>query len=318
MEKVKIIMDVDTGIDDAIAMCLALGNDKFDVLGFTTTYGNRRIEDTTQNTLKMLELLGRPEIPVARGAEKPMIKDREFPEYSIIHGKDGLGDIKKPLPSPKIKELDISAVEFMSRKLKESDGDITLVPVGPLTNVAALLLAHPELKSKIKQCAIMGGSTMKGNASCVAEANIMADPEAAWIVFNSGVKIMMAGLDATWNGYIGYDELREYKANGNKLSDIICEMCGVYEKFYREKMKNDGLAMHDSLPLAWLIHPELVTSENYYVTVDIDGRHTYGMTVTDVNNTLKKAPNASVAMDVKREEFISLIKDAIANLAKKM
>ncbi|MEG1049805.1 MAG: nucleoside hydrolase [Oscillospiraceae bacterium] len=315
MEKIKIIMDVDTGIDDAIAMCFAFGSGSFDVVGITTTFGNRRLEVTTENTLKILELIGKTDVPVAAGAAKPMIKQANFPEYSVVHGRDGLGDLKNPLPTPKIKVLPICAVEFMAQKLRDSVGDITLVPVGPLTNVATLLLAHPELKCKIKQIALMGGSTMQGNVTPVAEANIMADPEAAWIVFNSGVKIMMAGLDATWKGYISFEELAQYKENGNRLSDIICEMCGIYEEHYKVRMKNPGLAMHDSLPLAWLMQPQLVTSENYYVTVDIDGRHTYGMTVTDVYNTLGKAPNATVALDVKREEFIGLIKQAIENLA---
>lgn len=318
MEKIKIIMDVDTGIDDAIAICLALGNDAFDVIGLTTTFGNRKLEATTENTLKMLELLKKTYIPVAMGANKPIIKEYNPPEYSIIHGRDGLGDIKNPLPTPKIKPIDISAVEFMAQKLRDSDGDITLVLVGPMTNAATLLMAHPELKCKIKQLAIMGGSTMKGNATQVSEANINADPEAAFIVFNSGIKILMAGLDATWQGYISFAELAEYKNNGNKLSDIICQMCEVYETFYKTKMQKNGIAMHDSMPLAWLIAPELIRAENYYVTVDIDGRHTYGMTVTDVNNTLKHQPNATVALGIKREEFISLIKTAIANLSKNL
>ena len=315
MEKIKIIMDVDTGIDDAIAMCLACGNENFQVLGFTTTYGNRRVETTTENTLKILELIGKENIPVAVGADKPIVRPYNPPEFSIVHGKDGLGDLENPLPTPKIKPLEISAVEFMAQTLMQASEPITLVPVGPMTNVAALILAHPELKSKIKQVVLMGGSTLKGNASFVSEANIMADPEAAHILFKSGIKLYMTCLDATWNGYISFAELDEYKQNGNWLSKIICDMCGIYEEHYRIRMKNPGLAMHDSLALAWLIKPELVKSEDYYVTVDINGRHTYGMTVTDINHTTGIAPNATVSLDVNRQPFIQMIKDAIASLA---
>ena len=315
MKKIKIIMDVDTGIDDAIAMCLACGNEKFDVIGFTTCFGNRKIETTTANTLKILELINKPHIPVAVGAQKPLVKIHNHPEVSCVHGRDGLGDLANPLPEPTIKPVEMSAVQFMAEKLAESDGDITLVPVGPLTNIAVLLLAHPELKCKIKQIALMGGSTLKGNATPTSEANIMADPEAASIVFNSGVKILMAGLDASWQGYISFEELDEYKKNGNRLSDTICKMCGIYEEHYKLRMKNPGLAMHDSFPLAWLLNPQLVQCEDFYVSVDIDGRYTYGMTVTDRYNTLKKAPNATVALNIQRQAFIALIKQSIENLA---
>ncbi len=314
MEKIKIIMDVDTGIDDAIAMCLALGNEKFEVLGFTTTFGNRKIDVTTENTLKILELIGRPEVPVARGAERPMVKTYMPREYSVVHGYDGLGDMENPLPAPTIKPIDMSAVEFMAKTLKESDEPITLVPVGPMTNVATLILAHPELKDKIKEVVLMGGSTMKGNASPVAEANIIQDPEAAYILFKSGVKLRMTGLDATWDGYIGFDELEEF-FSGNEIAETILGMCGIYAEHYRDRMKNPGLAMHDSLTLGWLAKPELVKSEDYYVTVDINGRYTYGMTVTDVKGILNKKPNATVAMGVDRIPFINMIKEAINNLA---
>lgn len=315
MEKIKIIMDIDTGIDDAIAMCLALGNEKFDVLGFTTTYGNRSIEDTTENTLKILELVGRTEVPVARGAERPLVKPYFMPEVSIVHGRDGLGDMENPLPAPSIKPIEKSAVQFMADTLRASDEPITIVPVGPMTNVASLILAHPELLCKIKEVVLMGGSTMKGNASAVAEANIIADPEAAYILFKSGIKLRMAGLDATWKGYIGFDELENDFAKQNWLAETIYGMCGIYVEHYRDRMKNPGVAMHDSLTLAWIANPEIVQSEDYYVTVDINGRYTYGMTVTDVRNVLRQKPNASVAIGVDREPFIKMISDAIANLA---
>ncbi len=314
MEKIKIIMDVDVGIDDAIAMCLALGNENFEVLGFTTTFGNRRVDVTTENTLKILELVGRTDIPVAKGAPRPMVKEYNPPEYSIVHGFDGLGDMADPLPEPTIRPIEKSAVEFMADTLRDSDEPITLVPVGPMTNVATLIMTHPELMPKIKEVVLMGGSTIKGNASPVAEANIIQDPEAAYILFKSGVKIKMAGLDATWDGYIAFDELEEF-GKANWLAEKIYSMCGIYAEHYRERMKNPGLAMHDSLALAWLVNPDLVKAADYYVTVDINGRYTYGMTVTDVDNVMKYTPNATVAMGVDRLPFIQMIKDAMANLA---
>ncbi len=314
MEKIRIIMDVDVGIDDAIAMCLALGDERFEVLGFTTTFGNRRCEVTTKNTLKILELVGRTDIPVAAGAVRPLVKEYNPPEYSIVHGYDGLGDMTDPLPEPSITTIGKSAVQFMADTLRESDEPVTLVPVGPMTNVATLIMTHPELLCKIKEVVIMGGATLKGNASPVAEANIIQDPEAAYILFKSGLKIRMTGLDATWDGYIAFDELEEF-GKANWLAEKIYSMCGIYAEHYRERMKNPGLAMHDSLTLAWITNPELVKAQDYYVTVDINGRYTYGMTVTDVDNVMKKQPNATVAMGVDREPFIQLIKDAIAKLA---
>ncbi len=315
MEKIKIIMDVDTGIDDAIAMCLALGNEKFDVLGFTTVYGNRDIEKTTENTLAMLELLNKTYIPVAKGIKKPLINEFNPPEKSFVHGADGLGDIKNPLPKAKIKAVELSAVEFMAKVLREEKEPITLVPVGPMTNIAAFLLAHPELKCKIKEIVIMGGSSLKGNTSFVAEANIHKDPEAAYILFNSGVQIKMAGLDATMESYLAFDEMDGFREE-NWLASILCEMCAVYEEHYRYVMKAKGLAMHDSLPLAWLIAPELVYSEDCYVTADIDGRHTYGLTAVDRKNVLNKKPNVTVAFNMTdRKRFVEMIKDAVQKLA---
>ena len=314
MEKIRIIMDLDVGIDDAIAMCLALGNENIEVLGFTTVFGNRRCEVTTKNTLKMLELIGRTDIPVAAGAVRPLVKEYNPPEFSIVHGFDGLGDMADPLPEPKIKAIEKSAVQFMADTLRDSEEPVTLVPVGPLTNIATLIMTHPELLHKIKEVVIMGGSTLKGNASPVAEANIINDPEAAYILFKSGLKIKMAGLDATWDGYIAFDELEEF-GKANWLAEKLYSMCGIYAEHYRERMKNPGLAMHDSLALAWIIKPELVKAEDYYVTVDINGRYTYGLTVTDVDNVMKYKPNATVAMGVDRVPFINMIKEAIANIA---
>ena len=180
--------------------------------------------------------------------------------------------------------------------------------------VGSVFSLPTQMRSKIKEVVLMGGSTIKGNASPVAEANIIQDPEAAYILFKSGLKIKMAGLDATWDGYIAFDELEEF-GKANWLSEKIYSMCGIYAEHYRERMKNPGLAMHDSLTLAWLIKPELVKAEDYYVTVDINGRYTYGMTVTDVDNVMKYKPNATVAMGVDRVPFINMIKEAIANLA---
>ncbi len=315
MEKIKIIMDVDTGVDDAVAMCLALGNEKFDVLGFTTVFGNRDIEKTTQNTLAMLELVNKTHIPVAKGLAKPLVNEFNPPEKSFVHGIDGLGDMKNPLPKAKIKTVDLSAIEFMAKVLREEKEAITLVPVGPMTNIAAFLLAHPELKHKIKEVVLMGGSSLKGNTSFVAEANIHKDPEAAHILFTSGVPIKMAGLDATMESYLAFSEMDDFRKE-NWLAEILCDTAGIYEEHYRHVMKAEGLAMHDSLPLAWLIEPELVYSEDCYVTADIDGRHTYGLTVVDRRNILKQQPNVAVAFNMtNRERFVKLIKDAVQKLA---
>ena len=161
----------------------------------------------------------------------------------------------------------------------------------------------------------MGGTTIKGNASPVAEANIIKDAEAAYILFHSGLKIKMAGLDATQNGYIAFEDLEEFR-KANWLSEKIHSMFDIYIEHYRDRMKNPGIAMHDSLPLAWLIKPELVKAEDYYVTVDINGRYTYGMTVADVDNVMKKTPNVTVVMGVDRVPFIQMINDAIENIAK--
>lgn len=181
MTKTPIIMDVDTGIDDAIALTVALQAKSLDIKGITVVAGNQTIEKTLKNTLDVVEYLGRTDIPVAKGAEKPLVAPQIIAEET--HGESGLGSAK--LPAASIQPVEEDAVSFMRRVLEESDEKITLVPTGPLTNIALLLMAYPHVKEKIEKIVVMGGGAFEGNASATSEFNILVDPHAASVVFAS-------------------------------------------------------------------------------------------------------------------------------------
>lgn len=300
MKKIPIIIDVDTGIDDAVALMFAAANERFEIIGITTSFGNATLNKTTFNTLQILELLGRQDIPVACGADRGLQMEEYVRKYQSVHGESGLGNIE--LPDPVIKPIEENAVEFMERVLRESREKVTLVPVGPMTNLAILLMTHPECKEKIDKICLMGGAALGGNAMPTAEANIFRDPEAAHILFRSGVPIVMCGLDATMKAYVTDEEIEKIKSMNQNVARTLGEMLTFYSGHYRTRAP--GCAIHDVVPLLYLLNPDMLETKKHYVTVDIDGEYTRGCTVTDFFGITGHAANAEVAFDIKREQFI--------------
>ncbi|MGL5972956.1 MAG: nucleoside hydrolase [Oscillospiraceae bacterium] len=310
MSKIPVIFNVDTGIDDAMAMTLAFSSNKLDVLGVCTLAGNTSLHNTNKNTLDVISFLGR-NVPVAKGADRPMMYEGVYTNFAPVHGKNGLANVT--LPESTLKNIDISAVEFMKQTLEKSTEKITIVSVGPLTNIATLILAHQHLLKKIEKIVIMGGATLSGNVKPTAEFNVNTDPEAAHIFFNSGVPIVMAGLDVTHKAYILKNELDEISKIDTKAGELFGKIVPFYYEQYMALKVLPGCPIHDVVTIAYLIDPDIFETKYLHVKVDINGALTKGCTVTDFKDVTKKKPNTEVILDVDREKFISLIKKSFKN-----
>jgi len=305
MKKIPVIMDCDPGHDDAIALILAFACDKLDVKAVTVTGGNQTLPKVLRNAKRVLSFIGkRP--PLAAGAEKPMFRELEV--AAAVHGETGLDG--PTLPETDYREEPVPAVELLRRTIMESPEPITLIPTGPLTNIGLLFSAFPEVKKNIARISLMGGSILAGgNWSAAAEFNILVDPEAADIVFSSGLPITMAGLDVTQRAVIHKDEIEILRGFGGKVPVLAAEILDFYSK-WDAAIGFHGTPLHDPCAVAWLVVPELFSSRDYHVRIETRGKHTLGMTMADLRSWTKEKPNVTVLMDVKREEFIKLIFDA--------
>ena len=306
MRKIPIIMDCDPGHDDAIAIILACASEKLDVRAITTVGGNQTIAKTTNNALRVLAFIDK-KIPVAMGANNPLRRELEI--APSVHGDSGLDGPE--LPQPKEEALKISAFELMAKVVEESDEKITLVPTGPLTNIAIFLLSYPHLKSKIERISLMGGSAIGWNWTASAEFNILVDPEAADIVFKSGIPITMSGLDVTHKAQVYPEDIEKIKNQGGKVAVMVGELLEFFIKFHKEICGWEFAPLHDPCAVAWLINPDMFTSKKLNVQIDIDGEHTTGCTVTDFLNRFKLEPNTDVLLDVDRHQFVDMLIDAV-------
>ncbi|HIF6261940.1 TPA: pyrimidine-specific ribonucleoside hydrolase RihA [Raoultella ornithinolytica] len=304
-----IILDCDPGHDDAIAMVLALASPELDVKAITASAGNQTPDKTLRNVLRMLTLLGRQDIPVAGGARKPLMRELIIAEN--VHGESGLD-------GPALPELDFTpqactAVELMAKTLRESSQPVTIVATGPQTNVALLLNSHPELHDKIARIVMMGGAMVLGNWQPAAEFNIYVDPEAAEIVFQSGIPVVMAGLDVTHRAQIHGLDIERFRQVGNPVATIVAELLDFFMEYHKDaKWGFTGAPLHDPCTIAWLLKPELFTSVERWVGVETQGKYTQGMTVVDYYFLTGKQPNTTVLLDIDRERFVDLLVERLA------
>ncbi|MCX2499318.1 pyrimidine-specific ribonucleoside hydrolase RihA [Plesiomonas shigelloides] len=299
-----IIIDCDPGHDDAIALILALASPKLNVLAVTTSAGNQTPDKTLRNALRILTLLGRHDIPVAGGAPKPLL--RELIIADNVHGESGLDG--PALPEPGFALQALTAVELMAKTLRASAEPVTLVPTGPLTNIALLLSAHPELKAKIARIVLMGGSAGPGNWTPAAEFNIYVDPEAAEMVFSAGVPITMCGLDVTHAAQVMDEDIERIRAITNPIARTVAELLDFFMIYHRDpKWGFVGAPLHDPCTIAWLLRPELFTGIECHVSVETQGQYTVGMTVVDRYRLSPHEPNATVLLGVERQGFIDLL-----------
>ena len=299
-----IIIDCDPGHDDAIALILALASPKLNVLAVTTSAGNQTPDKTLRNALRILTLLGRHDIPVAGGAPKPLL--RELIIADNVHGESGLDG--PALPEPGFAPQALTAVELMVKTLRASTEPVTLVPTGPLTNIALLLSAHPELKAKIARIVLMGGSAGSGNWTPAAKFNIYVDPEAAEMVFGAGMPITMCGLDVTHAAQVMDGDIERIRAIANPIARTVAELLDFFMIYHRDpKWGFVGAPLHDPCTIAWLLRPELFTGIECHVSVETQGQYTVGMTVVDRYRLSPHEPNATVLLGVERQGFIDLL-----------
>ena len=303
-----IILDCDPGHDDAIALVLALASPELALKAVTSSAGNQTPDKTLRNVLRMLTLLNRTDIPVAGGARKPLMRDLIIADN--VHGETGLDG--PALPEPAFKPQECTAVELMANVLRESDDPVTLVATGPQTNVALLLNSHPELHGKIARIVIMGGSMGLGNWTPAAEFNIFVDPEAAEIVFQSGLPIVMAGLDVTHRAQIMAADIERFRAIGNPVATTVAELLDFFMEYHKaEKWGFHGTPLHDPCTIAWLLKPDLFTTVDRWVGVETQGKYTQGMTVVDYYSLTGNKPNTAVMVDIDRQGFVDLLAERL-------
>ncbi len=299
--KRSILIDCDPGIDDALAILMALAAPELDVVGITSVGGNVGISETTRNALALAQLAGR-RVPVAAGADRPLVVEKS--RAVSVHGADGLGGVR--LPDASWPAETVPAWEFIRDTALRLKGELEIVAIGPLTNVAIALAAYPYLARSIKAIHLMGGSAGLGNVTPAAEFNIYVDPHAAAAVFRSGIPLSMYGLDVTNRASLSGSGLESLRTSGGRVLTPLCSMLDHYLRAYRG-FGRDTLALHDPLVIANLIDPTIVELKPYYVDVETNGEFTMGKTVVDVYNNLKRPPNALVGVELDNDKFLTLL-----------
>jgi inosine-uridine nucleoside N-ribohydrolase len=299
-----ILLDCDPGHDDAIALLLALASPELELRGVTTVAGNQTLEKTTANAIRVLDFAGRNDVPVARGADRPLLRDPFVAAY--VHGDTGLDG--PDLPPPQREPIARHAVDFLNEHV---DG-ATLVPIGPLTNIALLLAQHPQAKPK--RIVLMGGAIGLGNVTPAAEFNIWADPEAAARVFASGIELTMIGLDVTHQALLMNEDAEHLRASG-RTGKMVAELYDFFHRFHADIYGFGGSPIHDAVALAYVFRPDLVETKHCQVAVECDSELTRGRTVVDLwNRTGEAVPNAHVGVGVDARKFIELLLERLPTL----
>lgn len=306
MNTKNVILDCDPGHDDAIAIIIAASKrSHLNILGITTVAGNVEVEKNTVNALKICEMLDL-DVPVYQGAARPLVKQSEIAPQ--IHGESGMDGPELPEPS-KTKENQ-HAVDFIIETVKSSKEKVTLVPTGPLTNIALALVKAPEIKGNIEEIVLMGGGTF-GNWTPAAEFNIYVDAEAAKVVYESGVPITMFGLDVT-HQVIAEKKIQErYAKLDNKVAVFVSELLEFFGQAYKDHFGFEGGPIHDACTTMYLLEPDLFEMKHVNVSIETRGEFTYGMTAVDILETTGLEPNTMFAKSVDREGFWNLFEEIL-------
>lgn len=302
-----IIIDCDPGHDDAIALLLALGSSELELLCVTTTYGNQTLDKTTANALRVLELAGRGDIPVASGASAPL--ERELVVAAHVHGESGLDG--PALPPPSLAPVSDDAVEWIAGAVADAAGPVTLVPTGPLTNVARYLGEHGT--DGLERIVLMGGAIAEGNMTPAAEFNIWADPEAAQTVFDAPLDVTMIGLDVTHKAVTGPDVQQRLRDAGS-IGGFVAELVDFFTVYHHETYGWDGAPIHDAVAVAHVLRPGLVETKLRNVEVERESELCRGRTVVDLWHRTDRPANAHVGVDLDTDAFFDLLVERIARL----
>lgn len=310
MTRVPVLIDCDPGHDDAIALVLALGAPGLEVRGVTTVFGNCALPDATRNALQVLDLAGRPDVPVAAGAAGPLVGETALGNY--VHGASGLDGPELDPPSRAADPR--SAVQLMVDVLEQTEDPVTLVATGPITNVARLLLDRPDLAERVAEVVFMGGSTGRGNHTPAAEFNTYADPEALDVVLRSGLRVRMVGLNLTHQALATPEVVDRLRAMPHRLGQVAAGWMGFFGSSYRRVWDFAAPPVHDPCTIAALVAPELVGWRESFVAVELDGRWTRGATVVDLDGRLDQAPNCAVALELDAVAYWDLLLGAVDEL----
>lgn len=310
----KIIIDTDPGVDDAMAILLALKSPEIELVGLTSIYGNVYTNLATQNALRLAEFAGRPDIPVAHGAEKPLVVPLDS-VADFVHGDDGLGNIN--MPPPQGRPVDRSAAQFIVETVMAHPGEITLVPIGPLTNLALALALEPRLAQNVAGVVVMGGAvTVSGNVTPAAEANIINDPHAADAVFTAPWPVTMVGLDVTMQTIMTDDYMLTLKASGSPTADFIYTISRFYRDFHFDTHSLAGMHTHDPSAIAYVLDPGLFTTVRGPIRVVTEGL-AIGQTLMDRHQNWRQPnpwtdqPAVNVCLGVDSERLLELYRERI-------
>ena len=305
LKRRPIIIDTDPGIDDAVAIAAAVFCESLDVKLISTVSGNVSIEHTTKNAQKLVEFFEK-DIVVAKGASKPLIKELE--DASHIHGETGMAGYEFPEPTKKLHEK--NSIEAMREVILNSQEKITIVPIGPLTNIALLLKTYPEVKENIEEIVLMGGSSGRGNHTPAAEYNIYADPEAAKIVFAQDVKIVVCPLDVTSIATLDLETINKLR-DMNKVGEMFYSLFNHYRG---GSVAKGGLKMHDLTTIAYLDKPELFEKVETFVDIETASGYTEGFMIVDFRGVYNKKANATFCTEINVEEFRNWMLDIFKNI----
>ena len=309
----RIILDTDPGIDDSLAILLALASPEISLEGLSVVHGNSSTEQGTINALSVLELAKASHIPVYRGCELPLVQPSLLaPE---THGDQGIGYAKLPAPlnQPKTQK----GSDYLIEKIMSSPGEITLVCIGPLTNIALAIRQEPRIVENVKEVFIMGGAIRhEGNTTPMAEFNTYVDPHAAHIVFHSGMPITLTPLDVTYQCIFLKDDLNRLLKIESPITKFISDATRFYMEFHDEYQKIDGCVINDPLTMALTFMPELCDYQDLYVDVDLSGGVSMGNTFADFYKMTKKSANMRVALGVRSRDFMELFLERMEKLAK--
>ena len=310
----RIIIDTDPGVDDALAFLLALASPEVQLEALTTTQGNVTLEKATRNALSVLELCHASHIPVASGSVLPLVQP--LLASALVHGESGIGNSQ--LPEPQTKPLAKHAVDYLIERVLAEPGEISIFPIGPLTNIAMAIRKEPRFANAVKELVIMGGAILEhGNITPQAEFNIYVDPHAAHIVFHSGIPITLIPLDVTHKCLLKQEHVDRLMMTDSPISRFIRDAMEVYlEASFA--LGYEGSSLHDPLTLSTIIAPELLTLKEYYVDVDISGGVSMGKTFADVLHVTKKQASMKVAMNVRGDDFVELFLQRMEALSRKI
>ena len=308
---IPVLVDCDPGQDDAIALLLVLASPELELLGVTTVAGNQTLPKVTANAIRVLELAGRGDVPVAAGADRPLAG--ELVTAADAHGETGLDGPE--LPPARGRPLDRHAVDFLAERILAAGNPVTLVALGPLTNVALLLAERPDAAERLGRIVLMGGAIREGNMTASAEFNVWVDPEASARVFESGLDVTMVGLDVTNRAVLTPEHADRLRPQGS-VGAAVAAMLDFYGTFYRRAYDHGGCPVHDAVAVAHLVRPELLRTLRRRVDVDTSSGLCRGRTVVDMRRrTVLPEPNATVAVDLDVAGLVALILDRLGQLA---